>query len=277
MLTDVNSNFVFYVENGFRSKTLRSEVLTLSPRITLQAVIKRQVLEGVQAVVKLNRLAQLSGKIALQVFDRSSGAENVNFNGKSCLFLRLCFFSDPITEYEGLDVNVAADIVIHSKRLQAQHVTAAAQYTPSPTTPYGTSSQFSLPNTSSYPSQPSQSAGQPNVANMISNLDGASLQKLLGTLQQPHGQRPAPISQQAPAPNPSAQSAPDLASLLSNVARQQHQNPGVQPSSQPQSHGNGYAYGSQPSNQSYNTGWSPPPGGGNAAVQNLMNQLSRYR
>ena len=54
----------------------------LSPRITLQAVIKRQVLEGVQAVVKLNRLTQLSGKIPIQIFDRSSGAENVSFNGK---------------------------------------------------------------------------------------------------------------------------------------------------------------------------------------------------
>lgn len=54
-------------------------------------MIKRQVLEGVQAVVKLNRLAQLSGKISLQVFDRSSGVENVNFNGKHAHALAIAF------------------------------------------------------------------------------------------------------------------------------------------------------------------------------------------
>lgn len=111
---------------------------------------------------------------------------------------------------------------------------------------------------------------------MISNLDGASLQKLLGALHQPHSQHQTPIGQQAPAPTPN-QGTPDLASLLSNVARQQHQNPGAHSSSQQHNQSNSFGRGAQSSNQTYNAGWSPPPQGGNAAVQNLMDQLSRYR
>lgn len=53
----------------------------LLPNVPLAAVIKRQILEGVQAVVKLFRTAQLSGKIPLQLFDRTGGIDNVRFEG----------------------------------------------------------------------------------------------------------------------------------------------------------------------------------------------------
>ena len=52
------------------------------PRVSLAAVIKRQILEGVQAVIKLYRTSQLTGKIPLQLFDRTGGADNVRFEGK---------------------------------------------------------------------------------------------------------------------------------------------------------------------------------------------------
>ncbi|KAL9625609.1 MAG: hypothetical protein Q9160_000322 [Pyrenula sp. 1 TL-2023] len=257
---DVPDVQILILEEVDRSKSLRTDVLTLSPRITLQPVIKRQVLEGVQAVVKLTHLAQLSGKVALQVFDRSSGVENVNFN-----------------EYEGLEISVAADIVIHSKQSQVQRAPPSAQYTGSQTAQYGASAQYTPSSVPSYSAQPVTGAGQPNIANMISNLDGASLQKLLGSLQQPQGQQQILAAQQTPVSTPSNPNAPDLASLLSNVARQQHQNPVAPPPSQPLNRGNGYGYGVQPSGQAPSAAWSPPPHGGNAAVQNLMDQLSRYR
>ena len=47
----------------------------------LDAVVKRQILEGVQAVVKIFRQSQVTGKIPLQVFDRSGGVDNVRFDG----------------------------------------------------------------------------------------------------------------------------------------------------------------------------------------------------
>lgn len=74
--------FVGYIAQSFRDRGLRCEILQL-PRVSLAAVIRRQVIEGVQAVVKIFRTSQVTGKIPLQVFNRSSGAENVKFEGGS--------------------------------------------------------------------------------------------------------------------------------------------------------------------------------------------------
>lgn len=50
--------------------------------MSLTAVIRRQIIEGVQAIVKLSRSNQYSGKIPLQVFNRTGGIDNVKFNGE---------------------------------------------------------------------------------------------------------------------------------------------------------------------------------------------------
>lgn len=77
-----SSNFIFQVENAFRNRGLRVDILVLGPRIPLNAAVQRQISEGVLAVVRLSRPNQISRKIPLQVFDRSRGAENVRFNGQ---------------------------------------------------------------------------------------------------------------------------------------------------------------------------------------------------
>ena len=46
-------------------------------------MVKRQIIEGVQAVVKIFRQSQVTGKIPLQVFDRRGGVDNVRFEGKA--------------------------------------------------------------------------------------------------------------------------------------------------------------------------------------------------
>jgi len=78
----LSRNFIYHIENSFQSRGLRVDVLMLSPRISLSAVVRRQIIEGVLAVVKLSRSHQYSGKIPLQVFDRSGGVDNVRFNGE---------------------------------------------------------------------------------------------------------------------------------------------------------------------------------------------------
>lgn len=70
-----------YIEKAFRERGLRCDSLKL-PRVSLTAVVKRQIIEGVQAVVKIFRKSQVTGKIPLQVFDRKDGVENVRFEGK---------------------------------------------------------------------------------------------------------------------------------------------------------------------------------------------------
>ena len=77
--------FVAYIEKAFRDRGLRCEMMLLPPRLSLGAVIKRQIWEGVPAVVKLHRTAQVTGKIPLQVFDRSRGTEDVRFEGLSLM------------------------------------------------------------------------------------------------------------------------------------------------------------------------------------------------
>lgn len=72
--------FVEYVEKGFRDRGLRVAVLMM-PDLPIQAIIRRQILEGVHAIVKLHRDALITGKIPIQIFDRSGGASNVRFEG----------------------------------------------------------------------------------------------------------------------------------------------------------------------------------------------------
>jgi nuclear polyadenylated RNA-binding protein 3 len=50
-------------------------MLFLNPRLQMSSVVKRQVLEGVQAVVFLNRQMQTASKISIQVFDRRDEGE----------------------------------------------------------------------------------------------------------------------------------------------------------------------------------------------------------
>ena len=75
--------FVGYIEKSFRDRGLRCDVLQLSRGVSLVAVVKRQIIEGVQAVVKIIRQSQNTGKIPLQIFDRKAGADNVRFDGKN--------------------------------------------------------------------------------------------------------------------------------------------------------------------------------------------------
>lgn len=72
--------FVAYIQQTFRDRGLRCDVFQL-PRVSLAAVVKRQMVEGVQAVVKIYRKSQNTGKIPLQVFNRSLGVNNIQFDG----------------------------------------------------------------------------------------------------------------------------------------------------------------------------------------------------
>lgn len=257
----VAQSFAAWVEQGFRAKGLRASTIWLSPRLPLNGVVKRQIIEGVQAVVKLTQGAQYNSKIPLQVFDRSSGATNVNFN-----------------EYVDLDVPVAADIVLHARQKERSTVQPpqfpAQGYAQSP---YGhqLSPQFppQVPPPFQQPqhnqfqyNQPSQYQGHPHTP--VTPNSAPNLQQLLANLRQPGDQ------------NAGANERPtqDLAGLLTNVARQQNQ--GVQfPQSpaaqqqqqhqqqhQQQQHQQGY--GGAPA---YGTGQQAPQN-----VQNIMETLARY-
>jgi RNA recognition motif. (a.k.a. RRM, RBD, or RNP domain) len=285
VLEDVGYQIVNFVEQGFRSKGLTAQTTWLSPRLTLAAVVKRQIIEGVQAIVKLTRTTQYSPKIPLQVFDRTPGTTNVNFN-----------------EYVNLDVHIAADIVIQARqkeRMTGQRP-APSPYPPQhgfpppqaplhfhqpPPMPQQYSQipqpQFPHPQTQIQPAhhpQPpqygtsQQSPQTPNSAGSNVRGGGSNLQELLANLnRQPSG------SQGQPQSTPT-QATSDLAGLLQNVAaRQQNQTNGaygqgpayVLPQQQQPLYGQ---YQNPPQNQQYGTPAQQPQ----QNVQNIMDQLARY-
>jgi len=261
----VAQSFINWIEQGFRSKGLRASTIWLNPPgLPLAAVVKRQIIEGVQAIVKLTQSAQYNSKIPLQVFDRTAGASNVNFN-----------------EYVDLDVPVAADIVLHARQKERGSMPAAP-----PTYPgYGnTPGQYGRPPVPQLPPQytpqmppqygqpppsqyqyPPQSQYRPPVQTPITPSPTApNLQQLLANLRQPGESHSVP-------PNPPAQNdrPTDLAGLLSNVAARQ-QNQAAQ-----------YGQGAVQQPQAvpaYGTTPVQPYGGAQPQqnVQNIMEQLARY-
>ncbi|KAE8352782.1 hypothetical protein BDV28DRAFT_120119 [Aspergillus coremiiformis] len=195
VLEEIDRNFIFHVENAFRNRGLRVDVLVLGPRIALTAAVQRQINEGVLAVVRLARPNQFSRKIPLQVFDRSGGADTVRFN-----------------EYPDVEPNIAAEIVFHAQSVQRG----------APPTPFPPNPAFGIPPLAP-PPMPQAAlpalSNPPNIANLITSLDGPTLQSLLTALQQrppavPTVQQPFPATT-ASSPNAGA----DLASLLSAATR----------------------------------------------------------
>lgn len=285
VLEDVGHQIVNFVEQGLRSKGLTVQTTWLNPRLTLAAVVKRQIIEGVQAIVKLTRAMQYSPKIPLQVFDRTPGTTNVNFN-----------------EYVDLDVHIAADIVIQARqkeRMTGQRP-APSPYPPQhgfppPQAPpqfhqpppmqlqYGQNPQqqfqhpppqiqsFQNPQSAQYGVQ-QQSPQTPSSAGSNLRSGGSNLQELLANLNRQSSNNPAQ-SQSTP-----TQATPDLAGLLQNVAaRQQNQANGAYGQGQtyvpPQQQQSQYGqYQNPPQNQQYGTPSQPPP----QNVQSIMDQLARY-
>lgn len=234
----LSRNFVSYVEKAFRDRGIRCDSLLLSPRLPLAAVIRRQIVEGVQAVVKLTRQAQFSGKIPLQVFNRSAGVENVQFDGKCHSLVILSEYRlNYHAEYDDLETHIAAELIVRAK--QTHSAPQTAQYS-TPQQAYGMPQYAqSLQQTVQQPvqqQQPPPAAG-PNLASLITSLDGPTLQKLLGAMGQ------SPQTPQQHIPQLQQPVSADLATLLGGAARQQPQQTSYQQQQQqiPLQGGNPYA------------------------------------
>ncbi|KAF9766121.1 hypothetical protein IL306_001523 [Fusarium sp. DS 682] len=259
---DVNRDFVNWVEQAFKSQGLRSEVMFLHPRIPKDMVVQRQAAEGVHAVVDLDIRAQNTGKIPVQAFDRSAGSNNVRYD-----------------QYENLDPATAAKVILQAKA-SGGHSNYAQTYRGNDYggASYGNQSRYQAPAASYLGPPPPVQYGQQqpppvnvaDIANMMGQLDPASLQQLLaqvqGGVQNPASAQSGTNAATAGAPRP------DIQVLLGSLGGN-----GVAQQSQQQQHPSG------PYATSYGHGPQPPPNGappnGDAAVQvqNIMAQLARYR
>ncbi|KAG4025043.1 hypothetical protein MFRU_072g00250 [Monilinia fructicola] len=232
LMAELDRGFVSWVEGELRGRGVKTEVMFLSPRLPLQAVVRRQILEGVIAVSQLDVRSQNASKIPLQVFDRSGGINAaVRFD-----------------EYQDLEPKIAAELVVRAKSLAQR-----PQYPPNSAPVYQAPASTAQPN--------------PNIANIMGQLDNSTLQKLLGTLNN--------MPQQQNAPAVAANSAVDLVSLLGGLAPQQQAPQPMYQQSIPQAAAD--PYGSYKNNVAYGQPAAQQNGQDAQQVQAIMAQLARYR
>lgn len=175
--------------------------------------MRRQILEGVLAIVKLNSATLSKGKVNLQVFDRRGGAGNIQFNGKQ-LESQLPGVAKFEIEYADLDPSTAAALVLNAKQTAAQPVQ------PPPPPPYGQgygnygnppapppSFQAPPPLPNQYPPTPTNNP--PSFPNAIPGHAQNSLSQILGALTGNNTSQPPQL--------PNTPSAQDLARLLGSA------------------------------------------------------------
>ncbi|ROW07262.1 hypothetical protein VMCG_03891 [Cytospora schulzeri] len=206
LMQDVHKDFVEWVQRAFWEQGLRVNSMFLNPRFPQDAVIQRQVLEGVHAVVELDMRAQNTAKIPLQVFDRSAGS-NVRFD-----------------QYQDLEPPIAAQLVLRTKGSVAQQPAypPPANYAPQP---YGAPAHYGAYQQPPIPTQQPPAAA-PDLTSLVGqlsqmgNVDNTTLQTILASLQQgPQSHTPAFMPHTPPVVAPGAPNAGvDLNSLISNLA-----------------------------------------------------------
>lgn len=195
-------------------------------------------------------------------------------------------------------------------RAKSTHVAPAApppqQYSPASIYPAPHYSQHSQPMPMQMPAQHQQPQQQqpqpgapPNLASLITSLDGPALQKLLGAMSQ---NPPTPSTPQQLQGSQSMGQQPDLSALLQRATPQQPPQPqGYQYGAVPPQHQNAYGPPTPAHNPSYsgNSGFPPPVGGNYGGrpppqgyqgppqqqqqapqqpnVQDMLVQLARYK
>ena len=201
----LDRDFITWVEKAFSSRGVKVDSLLLSPRLSEQAVVRRQIMEGVAAVVKLTMQNQNSGKIGLQIFDRRNagpGSADVRFE-----------------EYDNLDPPITAELVLRAKGQQAQQAWGSQPpYGAPPQQQYGQQQHYGAygappqqqqPPLGSYgqppapyqqgyaPPQPQHQQPPPNLQSLITNLNPNSMQNLIPSMGTPQSSNQS-VPQSAP-------------------------------------------------------------------------------
>ncbi|KAI1112393.1 hypothetical protein F5Y14DRAFT_271721 [Nemania sp. NC0429] len=237
LIQEVARDFVSWAQGAFIQQGLTVDVMLLDPQVPRDAVIQRQALRGVHAVIELDFRAQDYGRLPLQVFNRSAGYDNVRFD-----------------QYQDLEPSIAAQLVARTKS-QSQVLPAPyhGQYPPAQLyPPPGPQGHYM---SSSYPGQ----NYQPPTAQP---LDSATVHSTLGSL---NGQQGGP---QPYVGGP----AVDVNSLLTTLGAPTPHGNGMGGPPPPQ-HGVAYEY--NPTNPAQPPPTSDSNSARH--VQDIMSQLTRYR
>ncbi|KAK1757290.1 putative splicing factor, arginine/serine-rich 6 [Echria macrotheca] len=181
LLQEVSRDFVAFVERAFKDRGLKTDVMFFNPRFPRDALVQRQVLEGVHGIVDLDFRAEAQRRINIQLFRRPVNSE-VQFE-----------------LYDSIDPPTAAALVLREKSQSAQPAPSyppqgyGRPYYPEPAPAAAPASapvngyayHYSQP--SAPQPQPQPAAHAPNIPN-IATLDNAALQTLLASLNPQQGQ-----------------------------------------------------------------------------------------
>lgn len=150
---DTDRSFIYFVEKAFKDKGFRIDTLFLSPRLPLPSVVQQMIIEGIMAVIFLNRQLQSQSKISMQIFDRRANSSDVKFD-----------------EYANIDVHVAVVLAFRKKQSILQL-----------TNTYGSSNYN---NNNFQPQNAPTHNVNSDLVNLIGSLDPMTLQKVIGALTQ---------------------------------------------------------------------------------------------
>jgi hypothetical protein len=84
---NVPDSFIAYIEGRFRAKKLQLHTSYLQQNdVDKDTLMQHFVMEGVTAVIMVDRNDEVRGKVYMQVFERSGAADtsNVRFDGMFC-------------------------------------------------------------------------------------------------------------------------------------------------------------------------------------------------
>ncbi|RDA82697.1 hypothetical protein CP532_3925 [Ophiocordyceps camponoti-leonardi (nom. inval.)] len=276
---EVSRDFATWVEAAFKAKGLKTEVMYLHPRFPKSQVVQRLAAEGVYGVVDLDLRSQSLSRIPVQAFDRSGGGNKVRFD-----------------QYLDLEPSTAAEVIVRAKSTMA--AAYGQSYSAGYSNPYGAhppqpplgpgypgayppQQQQHQP-----PQQPPQQQPMPSaadLANLMGQVDNATLQRILSSMQGAALQAPAMPAGYGVGPPP-AGSQVDIQAILGSLGGAPPPAPPPPQQQQPQQHQQhqqhghphqgqfGPAYGSQ-----VNGGGANANPDAAAQVQNIMAQLARYR
>lgn len=198
---NLNRDFINWIEKAFQGRGLTVDVLYLSPRLDFDAVVRRQLVEGVLAVCRLSRANQDTGLINLRLFDRTgAGANNIKFD-----------------DYDNQDLQICVELVSRKKQSMWGHQPPQQPpqqhygYGQPPAPAYGMSAAPQPGYPSGYlappPLTPGGAPASPlapqSLQHLITSLDPKGLQNLLAAMQ-PAGAPHAYAPQQPFAPHQTA-------------------------------------------------------------------------
>ncbi|KAL8760918.1 MAG: hypothetical protein Q9184_002915 [Pyrenodesmia sp. 2 TL-2023] len=214
------------------------------------------------------------------------------------LLPRMCRTANlSLPEYDQLDAHIAAELVVRAKTARFAPLSVQQPIAPS----YGAPQYSRPPQSIPQPPIPVQQPQQPNIANLITSLDGPALQKLLGAMSQNPQSPHTPQAGQATTPQQPPH-MPDLASIFGNHQQSAHQSYPQYPQGGPPQNPQQSPYGAITNGQSFannpalasllaNASGSRPPmqqsmppqqqhqsqPGQQQHVQNIMEQLARWK